>query len=189
MKNTLGIFTGKQKEYNIRALTILYNDGPLSAWELTGKLTNVGKVSLHATLNKRLRDLEKKSYLYRIETKWYLSFKGILAALIIQEQPTIWNKKWQAFFETVARKIEEASTPYLIRYGLKKENIEGSTERMGLSLKDFEEWVKLSSKVKAMMEKGIFNFDLIDEATLFSLIIMQTKTPEELSKVWYPEPR
>jgi DNA-binding HxlR family transcriptional regulator len=58
----LGILSGKQKEYNIKVLTLLYDNGPLSAWELTSKITDTGKVSLHATLNKRLRDLEKKGF-------------------------------------------------------------------------------------------------------------------------------
>jgi hypothetical protein len=187
MANRLGIFSGKQKEYNTRALTLLYDNGPLTAWDLTSKLTDVGKISLHATLNKRLRDLEKKAYLYRVNKKWYLSFKGIIAVLIVQEKPKMWNLKWKEIFDLKARKIEEDSTPYLIKYGIKKENIGGALRRMGLSLDDFKAWIGFSGKVKDMMENGIVNFDLINERTLLSLILFQIKSAEELATVWNPE--
>jgi len=45
-------------------------------------MTSHGKVSLHATLNKRLRNL-KKEYLKNEGKLWLLQFKGIIASLII----------------------------------------------------------------------------------------------------------
>lgn len=185
---TLGILSGKQKEHNVSALMLLYDSGPLTAWELTSKLTDQNKVSLHATLNKRLRDLEKKGYLLRCETKWHLNFKGIIAVLLIQETPKAWNTKWKEIFDERARKIEQDSTPYLVQYGVKKEHISGTLKRMGLSLDDFEAWVSLSSKIKSMVEKGVVNFDIINEQMLVSLIIFQIKSAEDLSNLWNPEP-
>ena len=60
--NNIGIFSGKQKDYNVLLLTLLYDDGPLTAWELTAKVRRVERRSLHSTFNKRLRSLEKKGY-------------------------------------------------------------------------------------------------------------------------------
>jgi hypothetical protein len=185
--NTLGIFTGRQKDYNVKLLTLLYDNGPLTAWELTSKLTNVGKVSLHATLNKRLRDLEKKGYLHRVDTKWHLGFKGIIASLIIQPEPKIWNPQWKDIFEAKAKKIEETSPTYLAKLGVKKENVHSALRQMGLCLDDFEAWVGLSNKVKNMTENGIINLDLIKETTLLGLIIIETKSAEELSTIWNPD--
>src|ERR1035437_1526682 len=96
---TLSILSGKQRVYNVRVLTLLYDSGPLSAWEITSKITKVGKVSLHATLNKRLRILEKKGYVHRIDRKWHLGFKGIIATLLILPNPKIWNPKWKEIFD------------------------------------------------------------------------------------------
>ena len=56
----LTIFSGKQSKYNNQILTMLYDNKPMTAWEITSKLTDTNKHSLHATLNKRLRVLEKK---------------------------------------------------------------------------------------------------------------------------------
>jgi hypothetical protein len=96
---TIGIFTGKQKDYNVRALTLLYDNEPMTAWQLTAKMTKVGKQSLHSTLNKRLRNLEKKGYLRRNDRKWFLSFKGIIAVLLIQPKPKMWNPIWTELFK------------------------------------------------------------------------------------------
>ena len=67
MVNILPVFSGKQKEYNIQILTMLYDNNPMSAWEITCKLTTTNKHSLHATLSKRLRILEKKELLAKIK--------------------------------------------------------------------------------------------------------------------------
>jgi hypothetical protein len=57
-EDLIGIFKGKQATYNMQILNLLFDKGPLTAWQMTGRMTTQGKVSLHATLNKRLRSLE-----------------------------------------------------------------------------------------------------------------------------------
>lgn len=187
---TIGIFTGKQKEHNIQALTILYNNGPLTAWELTAKLVRkkYEKQSLHATLNKRLRDLEKKEYLQKYGKMWHLRFKGILAVLLIQSKPKIWNEKWKEVFETKAKFIEQYSEPLLKKFGKNKEELHNALRYMGLCLDDFNSWVNFSKKVKELMAKGVINFDVIKEETLLSVIILESMTLEELTNAWNIKP-
>ena len=185
---TIGIFTGKQKNYNKATLTLLYDNGPLTAWELTSKMTKVGKQSLHATLNKRLRDLEKKEYLQKYDKKWHLRFKGILAVLLIQPEPRMWNEKWKEIFEKKAEIIEKYSEPFLREFGKDKEELHNAFRHLGFCLDDFKEWVNLSNKTKQLMEKGVINFDVIKEETLLGIIIMESMTIEELMNVWNPDP-
>jgi hypothetical protein len=186
---TLGILTGKQKEYNTKVLTLLYDNGPLSAWELSAKIRKVGRQSLHATLNRRLRLLEKKGYVRREDRKWYLQFKGIIAALVIQEKPVIWNPKWKEIFANKAKAIEQNSAPFLDKFGIEKKDIHEALRNLGLCLDDFNAWVGLSKKVKTLMENGVINFDIIKQETLLGIIIMETMTTEELSNIWESSPR
>jgi len=181
--NTIGIFTGKQKNYNQKILTILYDNEPLTAWELTGKMTQTGKISLHATLNKRLRDLEKKEYLQKCDTKWHLRFKGIIAVLLIQPEPKIWNAKWKEIFDIKEKIIAENSKPITDKLGM---DLHSALKSMGLCLDDFNEWVNLSKKVKELMERGVINFDIIKEQTLFATVMMETMTLEQLTNIWKP---
>lgn len=175
------IFTGKEKIYNEKMLTLLYDFGPLTAWELTGKITNTSKVSLHATLNKRLRALEEKEYLQRIDKKWHLRFKGILAVLIIRPDSKKWNNEWEKIFAAKEKLIEENAKPVLNRYNM---DFHSALKTMGLSLDDFTESVELSKKVKQLSEDGRINFDIIKEGTLFATIIMETIPLEEMLKLW-----
>jgi hypothetical protein len=186
---TLGIFSGKQKEHNKRVLTLLYDNGPLSAWELTAKIRKVGRQSLHATLNKRLRELEKKGYVRREDKKWLLRLKGMIAVLLIQKTLKVWNLKWKENFYRKAKLIEENSAPLLEKYGIKKEEIHEVMMKMGLCLDDFDAWVGLSRKAKTLMENGVINLDIIKEETLLGIIIMETMTAEELSNIWTPNPQ
>lgn len=176
--NKIGIFTGKQKEYNAKVLTLLYDSEPLSAWELTAKIRKVGRQSLHATLNKRLRSLEDKGYVLRRERKWHLRFKGILAVLLIQSEPKMWNPKWTEIFEENAKIAAEHTDPI---FKLDKATIQDGLKSLGLCLDDFNEWLNVSKKVKELIEDGVINFDLIKEGDLLALIIMKTKTLEQLS--------
>ena len=111
--NTLGILSGKQKEYNIQILTTLYDNGPFTAWELTNKLTDTNKHSLHATLNKRLHNLEKKGYVQKDGKYWVLRYKGIIANLIMQPTPRMWNPKWKERFNRNAKAVEREAIPIL----------------------------------------------------------------------------
>jgi hypothetical protein len=178
MINKIGIFTGKQKEYNTKVLTLLYDNEPLSAWKLTAKIRKIGRNSLHATLNKRLRSLEEKGYVRRKERKWHLRFKGIISVLLIQHEPKMWNSKWTEIFEENAKITAEYSKPIL---KVDKATIQDGIKSLGLCLDDFNAWVNISKKVKELIEDGVINFDLIKEEDLLAIIIMKTKTLEQLS--------
>lgn len=160
---TIGIFQGKQAKWNEAILVTLYDYGPLTAWQITGKLTKHGKVSLHATLNKRLRDLEKKGYVFRQYKIWYLNFKGIITNLIIQSKPRIWSEKWT---EIAEKRIKP-------RMQLMKFTKEFYDVGMA-TLKDFNAWVKLSRVAKRLLEEGVINLDVIKQTTLIGLLCMQT---------------
>jgi DNA-binding XRE family transcriptional regulator len=185
---TLRIFRGKQKDYNVAVLTLLFDNGPLTAWELTGKIRKIGRQSLHATLNKRLRALEAKFYVRRDGKKWILRLKGFIAVLLIQKEPRMWNPIWKEIFDSKAKIIEETSDPLLKRYGITKEKIRAIRKKIGLSLDNFDAWVELSKKAISLIENGMLDFDIIKEETLFTLLIMETMTPEEIADYfWKPE--
>jgi len=183
IKSKIGIFMGKQRDNNILLLTLLYDNGPLTAWELTAKVRNIGRQSLHSTFNKRLRNLEKKGYVRRKARKWLLSFKGIIAVLLIQPKPKMWNPKWTELFKKNAKNIEDYATPIL---GMDKITVQNALKSLGLYLDDFNAWVSLSKKVRSLMENGVINLDVIKEKTLLSVIIMETMTLEQLSDLWKP---
>lgn len=182
--NKIGIFTGKQKKYNTQVLTLLYNNEPLTAWELTAKMTNVGKLSLHATLNKRLRSLETKEYVRKKGKYWHLRFKGIIAVLLIQPKPKVWNPKWTELFEKNANAIEEYSTPFL---NVEKTTVHNAIKSLGLCLDDFNTWINLSKTAKTLMENGVINFDVIKEGTVLLLVFMEAMTLEQLSNLFKPK--
>jgi hypothetical protein len=178
---TIGIFQGKQKKHNIAALTLLYDNGPLTAWEMTSKITEIGKQSLHSTLNKRLRILEKKDYLCREESKWHLTFKGIIAALLIDQEPRRWNPIWTKIFENQVQKVENSQI-FNKELGLASEKIHDYLKFLGFCPEDFNTWIEFSKKVKSLMSKGVINFDLIKGQTLLSLIIMELNSLEQLTE-------
>ena len=159
-------------------MTLLYDNEPLSAWELTAKIRKVGRQSLHATLNKRLRNLEKKGYVRRKERKWYLRFKGIIAVLLIQTEPKMWNPKWTELFKESVKGVDEHIHPIL---GVEKGTVQDALDFLGFCLDDFEGWVGLSKEVKKLLENGVINFDIIKEETLLGILIMETMTLNELS--------
>src|SRR5512139_3921040 len=104
---TIEIFTGKRATYDTALLTLLYDNEPLTAWELTSKMTDTNKTSLHATLSKRLRSLEKEEYLRKKGKKWHLRIKGILAVLLLQKEPKIWNPNWTEIWKNETNSVEE----------------------------------------------------------------------------------
>jgi DNA-binding HxlR family transcriptional regulator len=183
---TLKVFSGKQKDYNLKALTLLYDNGPLTAWELTAKIPSArgGRISLHATLNKRLRQLEKKGYIRREDKKWYLGFKGIIAVLLILKKPKKWNPEWKEVFDKRAKIIERDAAPFLEKYGIPKEDIHSGLKGIGLTLDDFDAWVGLSNTAKSLIDNGMMDFDVIKESTLMGLLIMESMTPLEISEIW-----
>ena len=190
MKQSLSIFSGKQKDYNIRTLTLLWDFGPQSAWELANRMTTAkgSAISLHATLNKRLRLLEKKGYVRRIDKKWLFTSKGLIAVLIILPEPRTWNAKWTELFQAKSKLMEEISTPIFTKYGFKKNETRTMSTKIGLLMNDFEAWVDLSNRVKRLMEKGVINLDLIREPTLLNVIIWEGMTDEEMANLTVSKP-
>lgn len=187
MMKMIGIFTGKQKDYNTQILNILYDNEPMSDWKMTAKVkSDKERRSLHPTINKRLRELEKKGYVRKKDSKWYLRNKGILAVLLVQKEPKEWNPKWKEISENEMKTGEEESAPLLEKFGIPKEAIQPAMKRIGLTLDKFETWEEFSEKVKSLMEIGMINLDVISFSSVFVLILQQTKTPQQLLEIWKP---
>jgi hypothetical protein len=179
MKTTIGIFKGKAKDNNKFLLETLYNVGPLSAWGLTREATKYqriggGRHSLHAIFNKRLRDLEKKGYIKKVEKKWILQFKGIIAVLIIQSEPKPWNEKWTNIFENYVKPLNEVPGKYAFTEDEKEIlSLDDVVKKTPLIIKELERWVALSIYIKELMQKGLINLDIIKNESLLSLILTE----------------
>ena len=73
-----------------------------------------GRHSRNAIFNRRLRGLEKKGYLTRVASKWYLDFKGIIAVLLIQPEPKPWSEEWTKIFEDYVMPLQKSEKKYTI---------------------------------------------------------------------------
>jgi hypothetical protein len=178
---TINVFTGKEKQHSENVLQLLYYNGPLSAWELAGKLSSVGsRITVHATLNKRLRALEKKGYLQRENEKWYLLFKGIIAVLIIQKKPKIWNPIWKEIFDSKIETIQAHLAPI---FGVEGDAIKDVMKRLGLSLESFDALVTLSERIKGFMGNGV-DFDTIKIETLLMMVNLEHMDSSALFDAW-----
>ncbi len=185
----IGIFRGKQAKHNTQILNILYDNGPLTAWEITGKIRNVGKVSLHATLNKRLRSLKKKGYLDKADKKWCLRFKGIIAAILIQKTPRPLSNKWSELLESFTKNSEEhfhTLSTVTIQVGDVIFHPLEAIKESGQMLRTFDDWVALSNYVKGLIQTGVINLDVISNETLFAVILTELshEQVEALKKDW-----
>jgi hypothetical protein len=165
-------------------LTILFETGPLTAWQITGKIRSQGKVSLHATLNKRLRDLQKKEYLQKEGKLWLLHFKGIIAALIIQKKPKPWNSSWTKIFERYSHFLKKTDAFVGAKVQINDIEINQSkiVDQCVEAVKQLDDWVLLAKYVKNLMQTGVINLDLISNRTLFSVLLSQASN-EDLEKV------
>ena len=151
---TIGIFRGKQKDWNVRVLTLLYDNGPLTAWELTGKIRKIGRQSLHATLNKRLRALEAKFYVRREDKKWILRLKGFIAVLLIQKEPRMWNPIWKEIFDSKAKIIEEYELKYKALKIICDKYAFGKSSKLTLELvRDLESLIIIQIDIQHMTGK------------------------------------
>jgi hypothetical protein len=172
----IGIFQGKQAKHNIQILNILYDNGPLTAWEITGKIRSTGKISLHATLNKRLRSLEKKGYLNKAGKKWCLRFKGIIAAILAQKTPKPLSNKWADvadFFSKYSKEhFSELSDMTVQGFGVTFQPFKG-IDKTVQTIRTFDNWVALSEFVKGLIQTGVVNFDVISNETLYTVILME----------------
>jgi DNA-binding Lrp family transcriptional regulator len=185
----IGIFQGKQATHNVQILNLLYDNGPLTAWEIAGKISPRSRISLHATLNKRLRSLENKGYLKRADTKWCLQFKGIIAALLIQKTPRPLSSKWTELIENYAKYVDDhyqALSDITIQgNGIIIHPLE-TIKKTGQTLRTFDDWVALSAYVKELIQTGVVNFDVISNETLFVVILTEfsSEQREDLMKDW-----
>jgi len=173
MKTTIGIFQGKEAKNNKFILETLYENGPLTAWELTKKASDKNLYSFHAVFNKRLRDLERKGYVRKVNRKWVLQFKGILAVLISQSKPKPWSETWNQILENYFKNIKDIPKLTLSEKGKEIINITEYIRNIANNLRDFESWVLLANKLKELMNKGFINFDIIKNETLFGLCIIE----------------
>ncbi|TRO47903.1 hypothetical protein E2P60_02125 [Candidatus Bathyarchaeota archaeon] len=176
------IFKGKREKYDTAILTLLYKNGPLTAWHLAGKMAYTGQqISLHATLTKRLRSLEKEEFILKKGKNWQLRFKGILAVLLLQRRPEIWNSKWTEIWKNEIKIVEENQQIPSIY----KDNLQDILKSLGLDFDDFTTWINLSKKAKELLEKKNINFNL-NEQTILAIIILQTKSHEQLLELLTP---
>ena len=188
----IGIFRGKQAKHNTQILSILYDNGPLTAWEITGKIRKVGRISLHATLNKRLRSLEKKGYLKKAGKKWCLRFKGIIAAVLIQKTPKPLSNKWTELVDSFAKYFEDhystLSKITIQANGVIFHPLE-TIKRTAQTLRTFDDWIALSNYVKGLIQRGVINLDVISNETLFAVILSELSHEqiEALMKDWNVE--
>lgn len=186
----IGIFQGKQAKHNTQILNLLYDNGPLTAWEIAGELSAKGsRISLHATLNKSSRSLEKKGYLNKAGKKWCLTFKGIIAAILIQKKPRPLSKKWADVLEFLEKNFKEhfdaLSNITIQADGVTYRPLEalGKTVR---ELRSFEDWIALSNYIKGLIQTGVINLDHIKNETLFAVILSEfsPEQVEETVKDW-----
>ena len=172
----IGIFRGKQKNHNIQILSILYDNGPLTAWEITKKIQKVQRISLHATLNKRLRDLEKKGYLNKGGKKWCLRFKGIIASILAQKTPRPLSSKWADvadFFTKYSKEHFSGLSDMTVQgFGVTFQPFKG-IDKTVQTIRTFDNWVALSEFVKGLIQTGVVNFDVISNETLFTVILLE----------------
>lgn len=188
----IGILQGKQAKHNIQILTILFDNGPLTAWEITGKIQKVGRQSLHATFNKRLRSLEKKKYLRKEDRKWFLQFKGFIVGLLIKKTPKPPSDKWFDILDEVADFAREHSGPFLgatIRVNdtiINPPEIIDETRKNLRELNTTEIWIEISNSIKKLMETGVINLDLISNQTLLAIVLSEGSYAdlEALMKSW-----
>jgi len=151
---------------------------------MTAKLTNIGKNSLHSTLNKRLRLLEKKGYVKREDRKWFLKYKGIIANLLIQPKQKIWNPIWKDIFEQKMKILEKFSEKVLDED--QRKDVHEGLKYSSFLLDDFNAWINYSTLVKNLSKNGIINLDLIRDETLLSILISETLFLEEFSTITRP---
>jgi hypothetical protein len=179
--STIDTFMGKQGEHNKQILTLLYDNGPLSTWEIACKIAYSKRHSLNPTINRRATRLQEKGYIRRTEGKWFLRLKGVIAALIILPKIRIWNPIWKEHFDKNAKLLEREAKPML---GMTSEEIQQLLKFSGLCLDDFSTWVDFADVVKTKLTW--IKFDEIKDNQLLALIIMEAKSIEELQKVLHP---
>jgi hypothetical protein len=126
--------------------------------------------------------LEKKDYVEKAtNSKWVLKFKGIIACLIIQEEPKAWNEKWSMMFERFVQPIIDSPKSYSITEDGKEIcELKGYLEKLLVNLKNFEGWAVLANTLNKFIEKGFMkNLDIISTEDLAMLIVTKIAFDKE----------
>ncbi len=135
------------------------------------KLTNVGnRRSLNSTLNKSMRKLETKGYVYRKDDdKWYLKLKGFIVVLLIQPEPKKWSDKWTTIFMNNLKTNENDRMIEFTNLGFSNTKIQEISKAINRYLGDFENWVAFSKTV----EKKKIDMDKITDQTLVLMLVSE----------------
>ena len=138
--------------------------------------------SLNSIFNKRLRDLEKKGYVQKATSKWSLQFKGIIAGLIIQEEPKAWNEQWSMLFERLVEPIIDSPKSYSIMSDGKKVcELKDYLKKIKETLTNFDNWAVLSNIIREIIERSyIKNLDTMNDQEFIMLILTTIAFDKEL---------
>jgi hypothetical protein len=183
--STINTFSGKQNTHNKEILTALFNKGPLTTSQITKLLAPTNKQNLQVTLKKRLNVLKKKSYIYYENRKWLLRCKGIVAILLVEPEADAWSPKWSEIFQKSIVIINEPTT-FL---GIKQEDTEKTFHDVGLCLNELNAWKGFAKITMNLIDKGVVNFDEIADSTLFSLLLMEALSLEDVAGLFLLEKR
>ena len=186
----IGILQGKKARYNKLILKALYRNGPLTQWEISKHIRRIAQKNakinrkieyastqmIQSVVSRRLKKLSIKKYvLKRKDRKWTLHLKGVIAILIMEPKPKPWSEKWH---ESWAPKIDVISedAPQELRSSL--DPMKEALQDIYKDLKNFNNWVELANRAKALLNKGVINLDFISNDLLFTLLIWEPKGKE-----------
>jgi hypothetical protein len=187
----IGIFQGKQAKYNRLILKVLYDNGPLTLWGISKQIHRLAEGSdtvkkdiaygrtqiIQSMVSKRIRDLEKKKYVRKIQINiWILQFKGFIAALVDQEKPKPFGKAWADVIQKeVFPKLPESKNMKGELYGVKidflTDDLKAGWQRTSENARDFQTWLTISQRAKTLLKNGIPNLDLISNRDYIQLLV------------------
>ena len=98
----------------------------------------------------------------------------------------MFSSKWREIFAHSAEAIEEHAPSFL---GLDKTNIQETMRKLNLSLDDLDAWVALSKKAKELLEKGLLDFDVIKQETLFAVLIVENDYLDQFADLLNLKPK
>jgi hypothetical protein len=181
--SSINTFSGKQNTHNKEILTTLLKKGPLTTSQITKLLAAKNPHNLQSTLKNRLNALERKNFIRQEKRKWLLCGKGIIAVLLVEPETDAWSPKWSDIFYKSLVLINE-STTFL---GLKQEDTDKTVHDVGLCLNELNAWKGLAKITLGLIDRGVVEFDEISDSTLFSLLIMETLSLEDVAGLFAPE--
>jgi hypothetical protein len=181
-KSNIGIFEGKEAEYNKQILKTLFTNGALTAWEIAKKICNhkYPNIYEHEARSRRvysviqrktgrIQDLKGKGYIDTENNKWVIAPKGAMAILILE--PALINKIHPDYlspnqhFEPIkAKEVKlgpiKIETKFLNTI-MKTVNIDSEKPQTALLF---------AKKTKELIDDGVINLDRISEDKLLILV-------------------